>query len=64
MSKQKKSRIQKLRKLSGAAQGELREKVAELEEEVREQKKTLMLGAIVFGLGLALGLVVGSKREK
>ena len=65
MSKKgKKGRIERIRELSGAAKEHLEAKVVALETEVQEQKKTLMLGAVVFAVGLAIGLVVGSKREK
>ena len=63
--KQKKGRIERLRKFSGAARETLEEKVAELEVEVREQKKTLIIGGVIFLFGLAIGVALASdKKEK
>ncbi len=65
MSKQrKKSRIERFRELSGAAKETLEAKMVVLETEVREQKKTLIIGAAVFLIGVAFGVAVASKKEK
>lgn len=60
--KQKKGRVERLRELSGAAQGELRERITELEEEVKEQKKTILIGAAIFLAGVILGSAVARRR--
>ena len=65
MSKQrKKSRIEQIRELSGAAKETLEAKMVALETEVQEQKKTLILGAIIFTIGVALGVAVANKEKK
>ena len=57
------SRMERLRELSGAAQGELVKKVSTLETEVREQKKSILVGAVVFLVGLAVGAAISRRRD-
>ena len=60
--KQKKGRIERLRELSGVAKETLEAKMVALETEVQEQKKTLILGAAIFVVGVLVGVAVSKKR--
>ena len=44
--------------------GRTEAKMVALETEVREQKKTLILGTIIFLIGVAFGVAVSNRKEK
>jgi hypothetical protein len=65
MSKRvEKGPVERIRELSGVAKETLEAKMVALETEVQEQKKTLILGAIIFTIGVALGVAVANKEKK
>jgi len=65
MSKRgKKGPVERIRELSGVAKETLEAKMVALETEVQEQKKTLIIGAIIFTIGVALGVAVANKEKK
>ena len=60
--KQKKGPVERIRELSGVAKETLEAKMVALETEVQEQKKTLILGAAIFVIGVLVGVAVSKKR--